>query len=409
MIENGKDFNQLTTTQIESQLKSLVSMDTDDIPEAEKTTLLEQLRSKIVIDTSEMAENLHTINTSIDSLLETSDMIKKTAVEAWWGEALSSDYSRKARESSIMEALSLFPKLDSRENRDLIAKLGDHMTARLRLLRRWKAAQYSLIYQRDRETQLLVSSEPEHPGLSYETIRSPLLSQQTRFRSFLTGLKHGMPPLSSIQGEINEFACLWCGLQLKNCSQEDWEAHFLHDLRPYLCTFAECSRLFASETEWFKHEQSHHRGFWQCPSCDAKSDTATALQLHLFREHKYSGTNELLDTLSVTCRRPQSRFGPDDCSFCNHFVPRFVGYDSDSSASTTCDVVEFRRHVAGHMERLALLALKSKVKSRLGPFITASTTLIQDSGLLHFQSDDSSDSASPSDWSYRGTGKGWTR
>lgn len=110
------------------------------------------------------------------------------------------------------------------------------------------------------------------------------------------------------------------------------------DLRPYVCTFESCYRLnylFASRHEWFDHEESYHRREWYCKQCDLVSPSHQEFELHLQQHHPdLSGS-------ANACARPI--LGIQQCPLC----------------PATCASPRLRRHLGRHMQRLALLALRS--------------------------------------------------
>ena len=110
------------------------------------------------------------------------------------------------------------------------------------------------------------------------------------------------------------------------------------DLRPYVCTFESCHRLnylFASRHEWFDHEETYHRREWYCKQCDIVSPSHPEFELHLQQHHPdLSGSAD-------ACARPI--LGLQQCPLC----------------SATCASPRLRRHLGRHMQRLALLALRS--------------------------------------------------
>jgi len=110
------------------------------------------------------------------------------------------------------------------------------------------------------------------------------------------------------------------------------------DLRPYVCTFESCHRmgyLFASRHEWFDHEETYHRREWYCKPCNLVSPSHPDFERHLQQHHPG------LFGSAAACERPI--LGPQKCPLCpeTYYTPRL------------------RRHLARHMQRLALLVLRS--------------------------------------------------
>ena len=125
--------------------------------------------------------------------------------------------------------------------------------------------------------------------------------------------------------------------------------HVLADLRPYICTFADCDdklAQFSSRAAWADHEFTKHRinRFWNCPECPEKSLTAASWTEHLevVLQRAFCGPNlEVARDVAYNVESKPSE--KEECPFCRVFLgrPRRA----------------FVKHVGSHMEEIALMAL----------------------------------------------------
>ena len=151
--------------------------------------------------------------------------------------------------------------------------------------------------------------------------------------------------------------------------------HAFSDLKSYLCTLApnECDlQLFRDSHAWFEHELQHHRCHWICALCGSGSFRS----IDMFRAHVEKSHPTLPDAeaalLDQGSRRVPDLIPAADCPFCTEWEEKIradlekQGTESTAVQSThqalsaNIIVVErdkFRRHVASHMEQLALFAI----------------------------------------------------
>ncbi|PQE29588.1 meiosis-specific serine threonine- kinase mek1 protein [Rutstroemia sp. NJR-2017a BBW] len=124
-----------------------------------------------------------------------------------------------------------------------------------------------------------------------------------------------------------------------------WRAHLIHDLRPYVCTYEVCSisdQQYDTRQDWIAHEDSYHRKVWRCPD----HPTEIFPQLGLYRTHLQ---NEHLDYANEGVQKTMITTGestltlPDRCCPICLYAPENLG--------------ELQKHIALHLERMALFAL----------------------------------------------------
>ena len=125
--------------------------------------------------------------------------------------------------------------------------------------------------------------------------------------------------------------------------------HVLNDLRPYTCTFLDCVSemvTFQTREAWWDHGMRfHRRKDWRCHHCEYASATHLDLQDHLQTVHSLSEETSLVE--KGTSMNVPSESNRKACPLCCVVI--------------TAAPVKFAKHVAKHMEEVALMALPPKV------------------------------------------------
>jgi len=116
------------------------------------------------------------------------------------------------------------------------------------------------------------------------------------------------------------------------------------DLRPYVCTFAECStpdKLYATRSDWLYHEMQIHRRQWTCRQCNEPYESIDDMVSHLEQVHAGSWTKHQLPVLLEMSEGPLDETKQRTCPICLYedFLNRVL------------------EHMARHMEEIALFAL----------------------------------------------------
>jgi hypothetical protein len=83
----------------------------------------------------------------------------------------------------------------------------------------------------------------------------------------LEGRSVELPPPPKEAQLSTAFVCPYCSVLCpsKHGKGHAWRAHLMHDLRPYVCTYASCpdaGRLYGSRRQWLEHEGLVHRRMW---------------------------------------------------------------------------------------------------------------------------------------------------
>ncbi|CAG8953279.1 hypothetical protein HYFRA_00003486 [Hymenoscyphus fraxineus] len=152
---------------------------------------------------------------------------------------------------------------------------------------------------------------------------------------------------------------------------------FVTDLKPYVCTFEECSMaMFRSRNEWFAHETQNHRREWACQFCSLPPfSSASEFSNHITSSHGNVLRNSSLKALVLQSEEPVDKIPSTACPLCDEWeedVNRIQQkLDSTrpkggtSEGKTHGNLKVFRRHLGRHMEQLALFALPSVESEQL--------------------------------------------
>lgn len=178
-----------------------------------------------------------------------------------------------------------------------------------------------------------------------------------------------LPSLANLRPNSSaEFECRFC-LGIQTFKHEwSWRRHAYADLRAYTCTLGkgECDRIFFTDSHsWFEHETTAHRRQWMCILCQkGPFREKDRLEAHARTTHG----DVLLDAaqMDMLVRAGQSAVDAipaGDCPFCDEWAASLKAQAPAPSGVAVEDVVvtveprQFRRHVALHMEQLALFAI----------------------------------------------------
>ena len=141
--------------------------------------------------------------------------------------------------------------------------------------------------------------------------------------------------------------------------------HAFADLRPYVCTFEECDlRVFADRHTWFDHELECHRLEWCCRFCSRPSFVSeTELSTHMRHRHAQFSSPTQLPALIKASRQSVDRIPAKACPLCHWDATlRDLNKHAPADEILVVTLEQFRKHLGGHMEQLALFALPRKYK-----------------------------------------------
>ncbi|KAK8111515.1 C2H2 and C2HC zinc finger [Apiospora kogelbergensis] len=152
-------------------------------------------------------------------------------------------------------------------------------------------------------------------------------------------------PVESMKAE--QFECPYCHTVLESSQMNDrntWKRHVFRDLRPYTCTFTDCSnpdKLYATRRDWIYHEMQMHRRMWSCRLCVYTSTVKQNLARHLQESHETECQPNQAPLLLEASNVPMEESAPQRCCFCH----------KETSLKRAMD------HIAAHLEDLALFVL----------------------------------------------------
>lgn len=157
-----------------------------------------------------------------------------------------------------------------------------------------------------------------------------------------------VPAVPLIASSEPTFECPFCRMTLDSAAMRDrntWKRHVFRDLRPYTCTFPQCGnpdKLYATRREWVYHEMQMHRRHWKCRPCSSSFETKELMASHLRSSHPEWEERQFPAVLEVS-EAPLDGSQHQTCPLCQ--LP------------FTLSVL--LKHMAGHMEQLALFVLPS--------------------------------------------------
>jgi hypothetical protein len=135
------------------------------------------------------------------------------------------------------------------------------------------------------------------------------------------------------------------GSLMQNTDDYHHRKHVFQDLRPYVCTFKDCSQgshLFKGRHEWFAHETEMHRREWFCSKCKKSFPSREKFRDHLTKKQKNlisDSKNRKLDVMMDRGARAIEE--KQKCPLCqDQYTPK-----------------QLRSHLGRHLEQIALFIL----------------------------------------------------
>lgn len=126
---------------------------------------------------------------------------------------------------------------------------------------------------------------------------------------------------------------------------EDWRKHFKADIKPYVCTFGNCTipnQLYDSYEQWSDHERQFHRREWFCGLCSYICTSKDHFAQHVHNSHSADLPQDQQDAVLKLSERAMS--SPQQRPFC--VLPPI--------SDPTC----FQRHLGLHLEQMSNLILQ---------------------------------------------------
>ncbi|KAI0102183.1 hypothetical protein GGR51DRAFT_528083 [Nemania sp. FL0031] len=182
---------------------------------------------------------------------------------------------------------------------------------------------------------------------TYRSLFAPSKESEVSLMSYdVTDDKHEFKfPCFPSENDNGSRICPVCYLLLPLETEKQWREHILADLRPYVCTYPDCTfdpdKLYSSQRAWFSHELKFHRRRWLCPLEDnVNFDNLGALEAHVRQKHE--------GCLSALCREVMS-------------VGQEMPYDAIENCPLCLSTIESRMelesHIGKHFAQIALMAI----------------------------------------------------
>jgi hypothetical protein len=202
-------------------------------------------------------------------------------------------------------------------------------------------------------------SDPENDARSYTTISRSIdgdLDSSTTIR---------IPKLDELRtGSKKEVECPFCFRMEKFKNERVWRRHVFSDLRSYVCTFPDCDApYFGDINEWFRHEMQSHRVSYTCRLCQKTFQLRERYLTHVQKQHPDMLEDGEQQPVLDIARKPLDQIPAQECPCCSEWVDRLkeravAGMPFDASDHILGVVpTVFKRHLASHLEQLALFAI----------------------------------------------------
>lgn len=394
---------QIATGQRENRTRDVTAIELEQDEESEQAPV-----EIPAID--ETQSILEVILDCVRGLLRLSILIRKATPRDRWNRAL-----QKTREDRFDDHFDVhhvgekFPKLNKAENEWLKTRLGRAITQRRQFIR----------YCREHKNQMTTTESTVNPIIEYQeqvepveftevlerfpaaeamTLAPPITEGSTKAStlqvttldairidddddatsvasSVVSSLdptnkdehRLHLPSLQAVSQGHDEFECPLCFTIQTFRHSRKWKKHAFADLKPYVCCSGkgECDlELFGDRNTWFTHELENHRHQWTCFLCQKEFSTLDRFQSHMQTKHS-EVPREQLDDVAKLCKKPLPLIPATDCPFCDEYdstLREAQLQNREHQGTTEPDVIlvpalAFRRHLASHLEQLALFAM----------------------------------------------------
>jgi hypothetical protein len=189
-----------------------------------------------------------------------------------------------------------FPDAES----GLVKKLGQANTVRRANMRYWERHHHKLAVEEsadDTAPTIAPLSEsvatafyPHSQEADAEDARSHF-SGTSYMASMLGGENVRRPDIPEDGKNGEPFQCPICYYIVTVSNEREWMKHVFFDLQPYVCTFTDCKTplsLYENRRDWFNHVAASHLGQYprqemQCPLCPESVRSLPIIRRHLAR------------------------------------------------------------------------------------------------------------------------------
>ena len=357
--------------------------------------------------TSEEQELRDEISATITRLFRVTSLVRQAAPTDPFVKALNRNRYRFSDQYDIAHVGQRYPKLDTEDKTWLRQRLGRAITDRRRYLSYMQDHRDKLEVKIDQDDNAKdatgkmhapTTDQPRDPNSRTDTMSRPSFSTQpttivpqqitlgslnaeepdsdndthsyTTISRSVDGNDESsttvrIPRLENLRsGNKNEIECPFC-FRIKRFKNESvWRKHVFYDIRPYVCTSPDCDApYFGDINKWFQHEMSYHRVAYKCFLCPNmlfphEKDYAA----HLKRGHPSTFDRAESEQARTLAREPLTEIPAADCPCCTDWVDRLKEHASLAGGLRpnevlTVDPTAFKRHLAKHLEQLAVFAI----------------------------------------------------
>ncbi|KAF9895259.1 hypothetical protein FE257_000161 [Aspergillus nanangensis] len=160
---------------------------------------------------------------------------------------------------------SKFPSV----NDDLVSRLGDAISKRRAIINYRERHRQKLAHGIDsglQDGQSITISETVATEFQVDRTALPDVSETSSVTSYAPTLFEranavAIPPLPPGATDHSSFECPYCYFIITVEGSRTWARHVFHDLLPYVCVFPACrtpDKLYVSRREWFSHVKRTH-------------------------------------------------------------------------------------------------------------------------------------------------------
>lgn len=359
--------------------------------------------------TTELEDLLGIASDTVGSLLRFLLLVDKFATRDHDVHALKSQYGTPPDSSDTDYVRMRYPKLDNPENKWLLKRLAQAITARQNFMSSPRRHKQLEIHRHDSpglpgglessgihtpsisltdalsSEQKMQSEQPVEPESS-RTSRSNFdtLARESSDALSTTDLditsadgpfninRLRLPSLDDVKKKSQNstfFECPLCLVVVSLETEGAWQSHAHYDLKSYVCISKEqCdARLFGSQSAWIDHELRCHRCQWICVICQQGPFVEPEdFSGHLAQSHaEFELPDKALETLKHASQCAVEVMPAMSCPFCDHLglmlgepgVARKRGKSSSGAIqkqNTDVPTIDFLRHIATHLEQLAI-------------------------------------------------------
>lgn len=361
------------------------------------------------IRTTEVEDILGIASDTIGSLLRLIMLVRKATPRDRHAHALRDHNEPFPKTFDINHVKERYPKLDRPGSEWLLDRLGGAITSRRQFLR----------YFREHKERLLGGSLHQSDSLKPHSVKASTFDHSRFIKNNNLPLEHAedsenaadtasytsvttsvdvpsedrrlnLPALVDVKQRWSEesysrednlqpeshsgefFECPLCAQAIAINQERSWKLHVHEDLKSYVCCLGKgmCdSKMFGSQREWFNHELENHRRQWICIICkQGPFGNPDSFNTHLLHQHQeLNNSNQAAEALKSASQCPVKSISTKECPFCDDWKPKTRESSSEVGKGKSkailrqeVDVVSpsnFRRHVAIHLEQLAMFAI----------------------------------------------------